>query len=328
MAGYGFHTGALQAIEAATGWDPRRAEVVVGTSSGSIVAAIVRSGVSAVELRARVVATGPGAESDAPLDAITGPENFRLPLIWKGPGAPGLIASELLRGRGIRPSNLLVGVLPRGRVPTAPLRELIEQFHPDQVWPDELLWIPATDLHSGKRVIFGRDRTDLDVATAVEASCAIPGYFAPVEVDDHHLVDGGMRSPDNADLLIGRGLDAVVISSPLSVDQYRMRRSPIVGALRAYPRRRLRANVAALRAAGTEVLVLEPDGMLAREVGINAMNPDKLRPVVVSSALRINEYLAELEGLDMSQQIEHSDHDAGVTGELAAARRAFDVLTS
>ncbi len=295
MAGYGFHTGALQAIRSSTGWDPRSAEVVVGTSSGSIVAAIVRSGVSAEELRKRVVATGPESESDAPLGAIVGPDAFRLPLIWRGPGAPGLLVSELSRGRRLRPSNLLVGVLPRGRVPTTPLRVLIDQFHSDEVWPDKSLWITATDLHTGKRIVFGRDRSDLDVATAVEASCAIPGYFAPVEFDDHQLVDGGMRSPDNADLLVDAGLDVVVISSPLSVDEYRMRRSPILGALRAYPRRQLRANVAALRAAGTEVLVLEPDGPLAREVGINAMNPEKLRPVVASSALRISEYLAELE---------------------------------
>ena len=42
MAGGAYHFGTLLALEMATGWDPDDAEVIVGTSSGAFVAAMVR----------------------------------------------------------------------------------------------------------------------------------------------------------------------------------------------------------------------------------------------------------------------------------------------
>jgi len=280
-----------------TGFDPRTADIAVGTSSGSIVASIVRAGIGTEELRERVLATGPDAETDDPLDAVAGRDSFRFPAVWRGPAAFRLLTSELRRGRRVRLSNLVLGVLPEGRVSTSPLRSVIDTFH-DHRWPVDHLWIPATALRSGRRIIFGRDRTDIDVATAVQASCAIPAYFEPVEIDGVQYIDGGMRSPDNADLLVGCKLDVVVVSSPLSIDEPRLRRSPVLSVLRAYPSRRLELNVAALRAAGTEVLVLEPGDELVRSIGINAMSPSKLRPVVELTAAVITDRLKTGDGLD------------------------------
>ena len=65
----------------------------------------------------------------------------------------------------------------------------------------------------------GRPRTD--VAHAVAASCAIPGYFHPVEIDGEMYVDGGVHSPTNADVLDGWDLDVLLVSSPMSVDPAR-----------------------------------------------------------------------------------------------------------
>ena len=50
------------------------------------------------------------------------------------------------------------------------------------------LAIVATDVTSGKRV----ELTDCTVSQAVMASTAVPGIFAPVEIDDQMLVDGGL----------------------------------------------------------------------------------------------------------------------------------------
>ena len=296
VAGCGFHAGALAALEAATGWDPRTAELIVGTSSGSIVATILRSGVGAEELRARMMVAGPDSETDDPLRALLGRESFRTPRLWRGPAAPNLLAAELRRGRRLRASNLLVSGLPEGRVTTSPLRDLIDNFHREP-WAEDPLWVTATDLRSGRRAVFGRDGTPVEIGTAVQASCAIPGYFAPVAIEDRHYVDGGMRSPDNADLLLGLGLDVVVISSPLSVDRVRMTRSPAVGVIRAYPRRQLFRNVEALRAEGLDVLVLQPDPTLARKIGINAMRPSRLRPIIAASVDTVSRQLATLERL-------------------------------
>ena len=47
VAGGAFHAGVLAALEEATGWDPRTAAVVVGTSAGSITGATLRAGLPA-----------------------------------------------------------------------------------------------------------------------------------------------------------------------------------------------------------------------------------------------------------------------------------------
>lgn len=310
VAGYGFHTGALAAVEATTGWDPRRADIIVGTSSGSIVAAVLRADVDTKELRERVLDTRPGAETTESLNAVVGPGSFRLPRIWRGPAAPALIAAELRRGRRLRPSNLVAGVLPEGRLSTAPLGAVVDTFH-DKEWPTRPLWITATDLATGRRVVFGRDRLDVDLATAVEASCAIPGYFSPVRIGGQRFIDGGMRSPDNADLLgvttgghrggdggdeathPGRELDLIVVLSPLSMAEAQVRQAPILSTLRAYPRRRLQANVTALRNDGTPVLVIEPDAEVIRTMGINAMSPNRLAAVVEAAQRSVERELGD-----------------------------------
>ena len=51
---------------------------------------------------------------------------------------------------------------------------------------------------------------------AIAASCAVPGYFAPVRIEDHTYVDGGAHSPTNAAILRERALDLVVVVSPMS----------------------------------------------------------------------------------------------------------------
>ena len=51
---------------------------------------------------------------------------------------------------------------------------------------------------------------------ALSASCAVPGYFAPVVIQGDTYVDGGIHSPTNADLLAPADLDLVVVVSPMS----------------------------------------------------------------------------------------------------------------
>lgn len=53
------------------------------------------------------------------------------------------------------------------------------------------LAVAATDLLTGRPVVLRRGR----VAEAVRASCALPGLFAPVEIDGRRLVDGGFTEP-------------------------------------------------------------------------------------------------------------------------------------
>src|SRR3954454_13697143 len=53
--GHAFHAGVLAALAEATGWDARRAEIVVGTSAGSGFGAFLRAGLSPADLAARAM---------------------------------------------------------------------------------------------------------------------------------------------------------------------------------------------------------------------------------------------------------------------------------
>ena len=92
---------------------------------------------------------------------------------------------------------------------------------------------------------------------AVAASCAIPGYFAPVSVGDARYVDGGVHSPTNADLVARMGLDLVVVSSPMTAETRALRLSPD-GAFRAACRVLLQRESAHVRRRGSVVVLIEP----------------------------------------------------------------------
>ncbi|MFN0162883.1 MAG: patatin-like phospholipase family protein [Burkholderiales bacterium] len=65
--------------------------------------------------------------------------------------------------------------------------------------------VVATDLGSGAAVAFTRG----DTGRAVQASCAIPGVFEPVDIEGRLYADGGLSSPLPA--RVGRALGARVV---------------------------------------------------------------------------------------------------------------------
>ncbi len=83
--------------------------------------------------------------------------------------------------------------------------------------PMERLKIPfyavATDIQSGKEVIFGRGNT----GEAVRASCSIPGVFQPASIGGRLYVDGGVASPLPVEEARRYGAD-LVIAVDISAD--------------------------------------------------------------------------------------------------------------
>lgn len=283
VVGHAFHAGVLSAIEEATGWDPRRADVIVGTSAGSLVAATMRAGMSAADLANR--------ERRRPLSA-EGERLERRVATARPPGAasplaaseaslmssPARIVRALREPWRVRPGSLAAALLPAGRVPTervgAPMRDL----HGD-TWPSDPMWIVAVDLDRGRRVVFGRrGEPAATVADAVAASCAIPGYFRPVTIDGVRYIDGGAHTPSNADELAGERLDLVIVSSPMSTGLGAVRIGvdlPFRGAAGLA----LTAEVAALRRRGMAVLTFQPGVADQRVMAGNALDPAKAAPV-------------------------------------------------
>jgi NTE family protein len=80
-------------------------------------------------------------------------------------------------------------------------------------WPARELLITAIDITTGELQVWTRDGA-ASLPEALASSTAVPGVFPPIPIDGHHYIDGGLRSPVNADL--AAGADVVVIVEPLA----------------------------------------------------------------------------------------------------------------
>jgi NTE family protein len=281
VVGHAFHAGVLRALAEVTGWDPRRAEVVVGTSAGGHVGVLLRGGFSAADVAARTAGEPVSAAGARVLRRI-GPNE---PIPGLRSRSIGMASPRLLLRTVARPwapprlGSLTAAVLPRGRVSLEPfavrLRWLFEEG-----WPAGALWLCAVRLGDGRRVVFGQpDAPATDVGTAVAASCAIPGWFEPVAVGRDRYVDGGVHSPTNLDVLAGRGLDLVVVVAPMSIARGVRRASVDLPARRAL-RLRLADEARRVRRHGTQVIAFQPVAADLEVMGLNSMNARRRHPVV------------------------------------------------
>ena len=124
---------------------------------------------------------------------------------------------------------------------------------------------------------FGReDAPAAELADAVAASCAIPGFYRPVRIGGRRYVDGGVCSASNLDLLAGRGLDLVICLNPLSSSDDPRSANPLdwpSQLSRAANRRRLGHEARKVRGYGTKVVLIEPTAADLRAMGRNLMSP-------------------------------------------------------
>jgi len=286
LAGHAFEAGVLDALAERTGWDPNDATIIVGTSAGAGVAAYLRSGVSAADLYRRALGRPlspagafrlAGVERPTPVPAPD-PRARRAPR----PASPRLMAGDLARPWRLRAGRFLAAAAPEGTVPTDLIGERVRQVH-GPGWPRRATWICTLRLDDGARVVLGRDpHPDTDLATAVRASVAIPGYFAPVRIGGERHVDGGAHSPTNADVLADCGLDIVIVVSPMSATRPHGALDARMPA-RAWCKAVLAAEVRALRRAGSQVVVFEPSPADVKVMGLNSLDTERMARVAESA---------------------------------------------
>ena len=281
IAGFAYLTTTLTVLQQITGWDPRNADVIVGTSAGSNIGGFLRGGTPIGESLDDIMTLPANPRSMERLRVLSGREADRTMRLF--PTSLKMAAREAARGPFMRPSRIVSGLIPNGNIRTDTIGDRMIELHGTS-WPDRELLITTVRLHDSERVVFGLDRKDVDVGTAVEASSAIPGYFKPVTIDGFRYVDGGTHSPTNADLLIDRDLDLIIIAAPMSVDSYSTGWMTTNGALRLFWRNQVQREVAALKSAGHRVLLLEPSIDEARSMGPTLMDPTRIVNVVLQTS--------------------------------------------
>ena len=150
-------------------------------------------------------------------------------------------------------------------------------------WPTNLR-VVAVRLSDGERVVFGQDRRDVDVATAVRASQSVPLVFSPTPIDGDRYVDGAVRSSTHADLLLGSDCEVAVVVAPMC------RRGG--GAARALSRARARQELRDLTEAGVRVVALRPGPELEHLFRGYRTDPDAPAALVAAGRRLVSRGLA------------------------------------
>jgi NTE family protein len=177
------------------------ADIVIGTSGGSSVAAQITSGAPLGELYDAQLSAGT-AEIEVRLDLAEFMSRF-------GAAVAGA-ADEADRRRRVGAFALAASTVSEAR-----RRAVIAARLPATGWPERDLRIPAVDAVTGDVVIFTRN-SGVALVDAVAASCAVPGIWPPASIGGRRYVDGGVRSSTNADL--AAGADQILLITPTLAD--------------------------------------------------------------------------------------------------------------
>jgi NTE family protein len=264
--------------------------MIVGTSAGSVTGTLLRLGVSSSDLAAWIVkAPLSGTDEFArrmaqmaepvfaplrPLELLLRP--MRLP-------GPHMVARALTDPWHFRPLAAGLSLLAPGQHDIVAQLSALQELE-TAPWPDRDLWICAVRRRDGRRVVFGRPGSPpAPVHLAVAASCAVPGYFAPVRIGDRSYVDGGVHSPTSAAILRGQDLDLVIVVSPMSGPPGS--HLNLLAASRRHSARLLHREVRALERSGVEVLVFTPGEAEQEVMGDDMMSRDRLHEVIQRSFL-------------------------------------------
>ncbi|MFI5532112.1 patatin-like phospholipase family protein [Kitasatospora sp. NPDC051853] len=179
------------------GVDLDAADLIVGTSAGAIVGAVLATGQDPGRLETPVRAEG----HRVPVDHARMGEAFAVL------GDRTLEPEEARRRVG---QLALGGVDPRaeeallaGRAALIGARE----------WPERRLVITAVEAGTGEPVAWDRD-SGAPLVHAVAASSAFPGAAPPPEVDGRRYMDGALRAGVNADL--AAGARTLVVVAPMA----------------------------------------------------------------------------------------------------------------
>jgi NTE family protein len=256
VVGIAWEAGVVSALLDA-GHDLAGADVVVGTSAGSVIGTRVRAGASADEI------------ADATLGRVElalDPDAQATPAVT---GDPAAVREVFLHWMAIdEVDEAACAEVGRHAVaaPTMAEAAWVDLFRAQlpSEWPAGDLRMVAVSTTTGRRCILRAD-SGVPLHVAAAASCSVPGLFPPVTIDGDRYTDGGVWSCSNADLVADDGLDAVVFAGAMVGDD---------GVLRVAARS-IERELEALRATGVRTLAITPRAPFS---GASLMDPAQREP--------------------------------------------------
>jgi NTE family protein len=248
--GIGWHAGMTAAFTDA-GIAVADADLIVGTSAGSVVGAQLALGRKPLDEMNQIVEVRP----DSGYASSIGENMQRLMTL--------MASSE-----DMDPTERLVKL---GEVSlesqTAPEETFVSRFAnlATDGWPPRFM-CTSIDVEDATFVAWDEAR-GADPSRAIASSCSVPGFFPPVTIDGRRYMDGGMRSITNADLAAGhdRVLILTLFEPPKDSTDPR--------AVRV--RKVLDSEIDAIAAKGGSSLVLAPDAEAQSVIGVNLMDPTR-----------------------------------------------------
>lgn len=252
--GIGWEAGMLKGL-ADQGINLADADLIVGTSAGSIVGTQIASGTTPTELfdeqLARVSEAGPTQGFTPDMEAL-----IEIGKLWIGGSEVTAAVRAKIGALALKATTI------DEEEWTASFKESLDSTE----WPDKRLVITSVDANTGEFLTWDRT-SEVPLDLAVAASCSVPGILPPVTIDAQRYMDGGVRSVSNADL--AEGYDRVVIIAPSGAAD-----NPFDNNASG----QLKDEVAELNAAGSVVAMFLPDAEALAASGPNRMDVAFLRP--------------------------------------------------
>ena len=288
VAGGAYHFGTLMALEMATGWDPDNAKVIVGTSSGAFVAAMVRG--KAMDFQSM---------ADASLAGMDLAEWLHTRL-YRRIRPRGLVRWVT---KGLVPGITKPGVGIALGTPAVYSTEALVEWLEGSVgsladgWPSKPTVVVSYDLEARARVPFGTDAApEVALKTAVAASSAVPFVYEPVSIDGRWYVDGGVASGTSVDLVLcnPEPLDLVIVIAPMAPTTARPSGRFYEDIMDRAGRSALAIELDLVRRTwpDTAVLVLRPDDRVLAVSRPNLMAADGAIPAFLATLRSMRDELA------------------------------------
>ncbi len=232
-------------------------DIFVGLSAGSVLAAVLSAGVTPDEVLRITLGISETYEEFRRAQFMA--PNWREPLErllpflareqevftnWLSGATDAATGDSTTFGRALRKMiAALPSAFPTGLFSTHRLGAYVRRQMGRMAMPDDFgaayartkkeLYLTAVDVNRGQMLVFGHDEAygNVPISEAIQASCALPGWYRPVRVDNPRraeageppffdLVDGGLVRTANVRVAVEKGADLVICYNPFTQIMY------------------------------------------------------------------------------------------------------------